>query len=471
MPDNVAALLNDRACWWSEGRRFLGRLRSSAGLPDRADPCDRLVAYEHSYAAEPLGNVSDRAAARSEPHLGRATAGRRTRPRSACRDAESRPTLRVIAAHDQHHYLPQFLQRRFGCTPGDPKTKITRLELASGDTRVSSPRNEAKRRHFYRAVLEDGTFDHQAEELFGAIESSAASAIGRLVAARCLLPSPEDIVNLAKFIATMLHRTPDGRADLAAMDVEMSRLAAEALFSDPECVRRGLPPGATDEGVEAWRARLLRDLAAGDIVFSSTPTREIGLVFGAFAPTVEWLFSAARWTLLRAPPESELILADTPIAQYDPGRQFEEAGAGFNSSPRAMTLVPIDRYAALLIQPSPDGLFDWRARRIGPHLVDHVNALFYAQADDAIVGSSRQRLQAVADSARANPERQHEYRRRRARIWVSRVGPDDHPSGTEERRPFHSTNRDGAVTRTLRVRSSDAPEVSDDRVERPQREP
>jgi hypothetical protein len=368
--------------------------------------------------------------------------------------------MRGMAAHDQHHYLPQFLQRRFGCAPGNPKTKVARLELASGKTRVSSPRNQATRRHFYRAVLEDGTFDDQAEELFGMIESSAASAIDRLMAAPSALPSAEEIVDLAKFIATLLHRTPDGRADLAAMDIEMNKLAAKAMFSDPECVRRGLPAGASDAEVQVWRARLLRDLASGDIVFSSTPTREIGLVFGALAPTVEWLFSAARWTLLTAPHDCEFILADAPIAQYDPGRAFEEAGAGFDSSPRAMTLVPIDRHAALLIQPSPDGLWDWRARHIGPELVDDVNALFCAQAEDAIFGSSPERLQAVAASARANPQRQHGYRRRRARIWVSRVEPDDAASATEGARLFHSTNRDGTVTRTVRVRSSDAAGVS-----------
>jgi hypothetical protein len=366
-----------------------------------------------------------------------------------------------MAAHDQHHYVPQFLQRRFGCTPGDPKTKIARLELASGDTRVSSPRDEAKRRHFYRAVLEDGTVDDQAEELFGAIESKAASAIGRIVAAPSQLPSPEDIVDLAKFIATMLHRTPDGRADLAAMDIETSKLAAEALFSDPECVRRGLPSGATDEEVDVWRQRLLCDLAAGDIVFSSTPTREIGLVFGALGPTVEWLFSAARWTLLSAPAGCEFILADAPIAQYDPGRQFEEAGAGFSSSRRAMTLVPIDRYVVLLIQPSSDGLFDWRVRHLEPGAVDEVNALFYAQAADAIFGSSVQHLQVVADSAGANPERKHAYRRRRARIWVSRIESDDRPSATNRWRAFHSTNRDGAMTRSFRVTSADRPDASD----------
>lgn len=348
------------------------------------------------------------------------------------------------------HYLPKFLQRRFGVNPQDKKTKVFRLDTRTGACRKANPRNEAAERHYYRLVDEDGVINDDADEFLDSVESRAAAVIQRLVSAPNAEPLPEDLVTLALFVATMKSRTPEGRADLADADVEFGKLAGQRLFSDPEAVRRGLPPGATDQEVEATRQRLLDDLRDGRIYFESSPTRELGMMFAALPSLVEWLISEGDWTVLVAPADRQLVLSDAPVAHYDPAPRADGAGAGFASSPDAMTFVPIDPRVGLLIRPSSDRLLNWRSRPVDRDLVDDLNLLTYAQAGSAIFGSSQEIVTGVRRDARRNRARVAEYGRRRPRIWVTEIGPDDEP-GRGGVRKFRSTNRDGTVERRMYV--------------------
>ena len=244
-------------------------------------------------------------------------------------------------------------------------------------------------------------------------------------------------------------------ADLAAADVELNKLTAEVMFSDASFVRRGLGHEATDADVERWRRRLTTDLRSGAIEFSSDRTRQLTMLLGALGHGVEWLIGTAYWTVLEAGGGSEFILSDAPVAQHDPNPKFDGAGAGFASSAQATTIVPIDRSVALMFRPAPDGLFNWTYRAVSPAAVADVNALIYAQADESIYGSSVQLLETVRAAALEDPERQNRYRRRRLRIWVSRVDAGEAPD-VGGARTFKSTNRDGSVQRTLRVTASPA---------------
>ena len=66
------------------------------------------------------------------------------------------------------HYIPTFLQRRFGVDPENKKTKVFRLDTPSGSCRLANPRNEAAERRFYRLIDEDGNIDDSVEDLLRA---------------------------------------------------------------------------------------------------------------------------------------------------------------------------------------------------------------------------------------------------------------------------------------------------------------
>jgi hypothetical protein len=135
------------------------------------------------------------------------------------------------------HYIPTFLQRRFGVDPESKKTKVFRLDTSSGSCRVANPRNEAAERRYYRLVDEDGKIDDSVEDLLSDVEYRGAGVIRSIVESPSASIEPQDLVSLAVFVATMKCRTPEGRADLADADVETSKLAAMQLFSDFEAVQ------------------------------------------------------------------------------------------------------------------------------------------------------------------------------------------------------------------------------------------
>lgn len=357
-----------------------------------------------------------------------------------------------------HHYVPQFLLRRFGRPPNTRKTKVARLDVASGDMRVSNPRNEAGKRFFYRLDLEDmeaingGDLPdpNEIEKLLSRIEAVAAPVVAQLVKHPRRTTELEQLVALSNFVAALLHRTPDGRADLAEADAEIQRLASIEVFSDPEAVRRGMPSETTEAEVLEMRDRIVRDLMERCIEFESTPMREIGMLLRAIPVIGEWLMTKAQWTVLRAPSDRQFVLSDAPVAQYDPTPKVEGAGAGFASSPTSMTLLPIDPSAALLIQPSPDGYVSLpMPRQVTREQVDDINLLSYAQADQAIFGPVKSILAGVHCSAALDPDRVAAYRRRRPRIWLGEAATRGPTSG--DVLTFDSVNRDGRVTRQMRI--------------------
>jgi hypothetical protein len=350
----------------------------------------------------------------------------------------------------RQHYVPRFLQRRFGCDPSDKKTPIVRLDKRTGGCRTGSPTNEAVRRYYYRLENEEGEIEDGVEKLLSRIEDRAAPIIARIVEQSARVPGPEDIVSLSTFVATMAHRTPDARADLATADVEIAKLMAERALSDPDAIQRALGPQATDEEIAAMQRRVLDDLREDRIEFESTPTREVGFMLAGMPPVTEWLISKAAWHVLVAPPERQFVLSDAPVAHYDPTPKVPDAGASFESSPNSMTVFAIDPRLALLIRPAADQLLDWRMREVDKRIVDDINLLIYAQADEAIFGSSQAIITGVRRDAKQSPKRVGEYRRRRPRIWATEIASKDRPGDGGVRR-FTSINRDGRATRAFYV--------------------
>jgi Protein of unknown function (DUF4238) len=350
----------------------------------------------------------------------------------------------------RQHYIPKFLQRRFGINPKDRKTKIWRLDLATGTPRKGNPHNEYVQRLYYRIENERGETEDGVETLLSDIEGKAASVLADIVGDPSTEPGDLQLFALANFIATLANRTPDARADLAAADVEFSKLIAKGLFSDRDAARRAIGSDATDEEMAEWQRRLVSDLDAGDIYFESSPSREVGLMLMALEPVAEWLFDRARWTCLLAPPERSFVLSDSPVAHHDLTPKFPEAGHGFESSPGSMTVVPIDPCVALLITPHRNGSPRWSARHGDAATVDDINLLLYAQADEAILGPTQETVTRVRREAKCSPGRAGAYRKRRKRIWVTEVSAADSP-GTGGIRTFRSTNRDGAATKQLWV--------------------
>lgn len=358
----------------------------------------------------------------------------------------------------RQHFVPLFMLRRFCELP--ERRSIWRLDVSSGTPRRANPVNEAVRNRYYRILHEDGTVDDTADELLDYFESEAAKVISRLEQPG-FVPSDIDRSRLVLFILTLKQRTPEGRQHTHEADVRMAEMDAEVRLSDPDLARRIADRDARDPAeVEADRLRLLEDLRAGRLVFESTPSREVGLMFTALDRNHDALMAELDWTLLRAPAGKRFILSDNPVCHYDPTPKMPGAGAGFLSSPGSQTLIPLDPGMALMLTPRHADLPAWREVVVSERDLKHLNLIIYAQAHGTVYGQTQADVAGVRADAKSERRLVGQFRRRPPRIWVSEIGPEDHP-GEGGIRTFTSTAGGVKLTRQLRVSAEGEREARD----------
>jgi hypothetical protein len=344
----------------------------------------------------------------------------------------------------RQHYVPSFVLRRFAI-PSERRTLVARLDKATREIACRNPVNEAVRSRYYRIVHDDGTIDDTADDVLDRIEDKAAPVVERLARPDSEL-TVEELVALAWFVATLKHRTPEGREELHEMDKRFAELDFEARLADRAHWHRVTRKHFDDDAdCERWRRRLLADLRSGDIVFPRDERREVGLMFTSVEHIVAALMEKMRWVVLRTPPGRSFILGDHPVAHHDPTPKVQGAGAGWLSSPSAQTFVALDPSFALLFEPSTttelvEGL-------VPPPQVDEFNALTHAWATAAIYASDEQVLRRHYEELERNPDHYARFRKRPPRVWIAEMPPGAR-GGIHQ---FRSRYGDETLVRELRV--------------------
>ncbi len=346
----------------------------------------------------------------------------------------------------RQHYIPRFMQRRFALDPRAKSARIYRLELSSGRAEKVNVTNNAVKSRYYRIVREDGSVDDSADEVLDRLESDAAPVIAKLAEG----PLERDlslVQKLALFILTLKQRTPEGREQLRENDRRVAELWLEAQLSDRQgYLERMVADGESIDEVDRERLRLLERLRSGEQLIESTPSREIALMFISLEETSKALLSQVGWTLLRAPAGSSFVLSDHPVAHFDPTPKFEGAGAGFLSSPTAITTVPLDPAFAVLLQPQePAG---WGEVEVESSDVDEINLLTYAWASEAIYGPSQEAVTRVRMLAKRKRAHLARFAKRPPRVWIAEVDEEKRHGGIHT---FTSTYKDKTLARSLYV--------------------
>ncbi len=229
----------------------------------------------------------------------------------ACSSSGPITKFRTVTGKRQH-YVPRFLLRRFAIDPKNKKSMLFKLDIETGQPRKANPTNEAVRSYYYRMEKPTGEVDDTADGLLDRFESETAKRLDALVVDQ-QAPTDIDAFWISNFIASLKLRTPEGREQLHEADVRMAELMAEVRLSNPEMV----PDSVSDED----REMLLQELRDGKLLFESTPTREVGLMFTGVRQTAEIIASQMRWTLVEAPAGRSFILSDHPVAHFDPTAQ------------------------------------------------------------------------------------------------------------------------------------------------------
>lgn len=349
-------------------------------------------------------------------------------------------------AGKRHHYLPQFLLRRFAIEEGEGAGLVWRADLSGERVIAVAPKHEAAKRHYYRLPPEAGLPTGFAEDVIAHIENNAAATILKFERHGNL--GLDDRHWIALLLSLQHKRTPAGRRELRFMDQIIAKLYAELRFSDREAVRRALSSDGrtpSDEEVEKWQETMLAELESGEVGFESTPDREVALMFMGLDRLAPTLVDHFDWRFLDlAEDVGEVVLPDVGITLFDPTPKFEESGTGFASSPNSETALYLSPRLALLLRPG-EGSGDRRAASACD--VEVLNLRAVACSDKCIYGTSKELVTAVLGNAASQPERVEALRPRPPTMWIAEW--EGEPTAGEVE--FVGYSREGTVRRQLYV--------------------
>jgi hypothetical protein len=321
----------------------------------------------------------------------------------------------------QQHFLPQFHQRRFGIEPRNKKTRLWRLDKATGKPETVRPKDEAVIENYYNVELEDGTVLDHADQVLTRFESDAAPVIESIVSDRTWRPNPPDILALLLYLVTLKTRTPRAREALRETDRVMNGMLSEAMVSDRARWRKALGDSYdSEEELEEARLQTLEELRSNKIIIDGGPAREVLMMVVSIEETARTLFEQIGVMCFRLPEDERdcLVASDNPVAHYDPTPKSPQAGVSYMSSPDSITQLAIDPRVALIFHQGEAGR--WQEVEMDRGELEEANLLTYAWANEAIYGPSQHAVTNVRRQAKRNRSMLHQFRYKPPRIWVSR---------------------------------------------------
>jgi hypothetical protein len=321
-------------------------------------------------------------------------------------------------AGKRHHYLSQFLLRRFADKARDRPGLVWRHELSGERLLQVAPKREAAKRHYYRLGPDIQLPSGFAEDLLARIETGAGASIAKLDHEQKL--DLDDRHWLAMFMCLQHRRTPAGRRELRFIDEQIAKLQMELQVGDREAVRRVLSVDGrevSDEELAVWQQKTLEELGRGDIIIESTSDREILLMFNQLDRLAPTLVEKFDWKLLRVPPSiGEFVLPDVGLSRFDSTPPFPKAGTGFASSPNTETAIHLGPRLALVLRPGTGCGYEREASRKD---VERLNLRAYACSDRCLYGASEELVQTIVALGKADPDRIERLRPRPATLWIT----------------------------------------------------
>jgi len=350
--------------------------------------------------------------------------------------------LRCISNAKRHHYVPEFLLRRFSTSPEEQHPLICRLDVKTGTISKLSTLNCAVVQHYNRLSATSDLPSGFPEGMLSYAESRSAPIIEKLVFGEML--DERERVDLSIFIMIQQQRTPRGREWQRFGQEQAAKFwFLKQLYERPDRTREILRGDLSREPTEAEVNESIRKMAesieSGQLMLSVSPDQEIlGMFVGA--PTLIPLIYDMNWMLLRAPEGQSFILSDDPLVRHDPANPG--GPAGWRSSPTVEVTLPLDPQLCLLLRQPP--LAQREIVITAEQLLD-INLRTYAGVREAIFSPTEQLLESVSAVAKANEVRVDLYRPKPPTVhFFERM--------IEEDKPFKVTTIHGP--RDIKIRRS-----------------
>jgi hypothetical protein len=275
-------------------------------------------------------------------HIGDIVEGRRPMPE---------PTAK------RHHYLPQFVLRRFGtATPGDV-SRLFQLDRRSGQPRKVTSKDAGFEKNLYTVIGDDGQPSRLLEGALSIVEQYAAPALARLEAEPFEL-NTADRQTISLYLAFQDSRTPAGNRRTQGVSQTVLELEAATWLGSEEGFlrwhRQHVPSQESDAEIERRRQRMLGQLRAGAVRFQQPRAQAYRMMLNTLNDVATHIY-ALSWVLLEVPGDvdAEFVLGDRGLAMVDPAPTHPWTGNSWSSSDAAETVIPLGPRAALLVTPGP----------------------------------------------------------------------------------------------------------------------
>ncbi len=302
----------------------------------------------------------------------------------------------------RHHYVPRLLLQGFSPKPEAKNPPLWRLDKASGRLALSSVNNEAVISHYNRLETAMGVSPAAPEELLSVVEGHAAGSIVQLHQGHPL--SREERANFALFLALQQQRTPQGRQQQVFIQELAAKLALLQGLHDDDFVREFWDKREEQTApveVEEWRRGMIKQVEDGSLVVRAPHDREVYGMFLAATLSIAPINKGMSWCGLRAPAGTQFIIADHPLAFYDPQAGPDDPVAWL-SSPTVEVTIPLSSSLCLMLVPGQPAQ---SVAEVDADRVREINLRSYAAAHWAIFGPTEAAVRQVRRDAEQAPDR------------------------------------------------------------------
>ncbi|HYV14929.1 MAG TPA: DUF4238 domain-containing protein [Conexibacter sp.] len=293
------------------------------------------------------------------------------------------------AAGDRHHFVPEFLLRRFqGRTSAGRRLFV--LDKTDGTVTPSTPKDAGWEHRLYAVDSVDGQHDGMIEAIFGLAENYASESLTRLAQSDCRF-TDDDRGNIAYLIAAQEQRVPGALEELRRNLViaGTTHAAVELANSIGSARRKRLGQQAYDSFVE------------GRVSMTPSPEAVLDMVLRGIEHTAGVIYRLP-WTVLRTRADAaRFIASDRPLTMFDPTPPHKFAAPAWLSSENVAAALPLSKSTCLRISPRDRGPVSWRDTS---KQVERLNRFTYGFADRWVYGPSASALEAMHDQAASLPE-------------------------------------------------------------------
>jgi hypothetical protein len=326
----------------------------------------------------------------------------------------------------RHHYVPEFLLRRFSTNPAEEHPQIYRLDVRTGAIVRLSTSNCTVIQHYNRLSTTTGFPTGFAEALLSYIEGQATPLVEKLLHGGIL--NLQERVEFSTFLMAQQMRTPRGREWLRFGQDQAAKLwLLKQIYENrditKEHLREDLGREPTEDEIDESIRQMAEPLEHDELIVSYGQDAEI---LGMFTPAPDLvpLIGEMDWTLLEASGGQSFILSDDPLVRLDPLNP--DGPAAWRSSPNVEATMPLDPHYCLRLRQPP---LAQSARVVTAEEVLDTNLRTYAGAMEGIFGPTEQLLESVHAAAKANAIRVDLYRPKPPNMYIfERIEGEEKPS-------------------------------------------